>query len=384
MATYLAFMEIWRNRSRFFLFSLVIALITTLVLFIAALAQGLSNANIEYLSKLDAQLVVFQKNVDLSASASQINRSILNNIQRVDGVLDIGSIGTSSGKIVNIPGKDPLDVSLLGVEPMKPGSPLVISGSPITLSRGNEAVIDQGLSTELGLGLGDSFTIRTIQGTDEKFYSFRVTGITESQEYLYSSSIFLPYMTWDQIRPQPSTRDSNRDTVSNFVAVKLKPDADPIVVAKDIQSQVVNVEVVDKKIAYEALPGYKVQQSTLNTQQGFTLLIGVLVIGGFFQIQMLQKVPLIGVLKAIGTSNSTVAWAVVTQIVLITTFGVIMGSLVTFGLAAAMPAGVPIIFNGPSILLAVAALLLIGPLGGLVSVKLAVNVEPLTALGLTS
>ena len=267
---------------------------------------------------------------------------------------------------------------------MKPGSPKVISGSPVTLSRGNEAVIDQSLSTELGLGLGDSFTIRTIQGTDEKFYSFRVTGITESQEYLYSSSIFLPYMTWAQIRPQPSTRDSNRDTVSNFVAVKLKPGADPIVVANDIQFQVVNVEVVDKKTAYEALPGYKVQQSTLNTQQGFTLLIGVLVIGGFFQIQMLQKVPLIGVLKAIGTSNSTVAWAVVTQIVLITTFGVIMGSLVTLGLAAAMPAGVPIIFNGPSILLAVAALLLIGPLGGLVSVKLAVNVEPLTALGLTS
>ena len=178
MALYLAFMEIWRNRSRFFLFSLVIALITTLVLFIAALAQGLSNANIEYLSKLDAQLIVFQKNVDLSASASQINRSILNNIQRIDGVLDIGSIGTSSAKIVNIPGKDPLDVSLLGVEPMKPGSPLVISGSPITLSRGNEAVIDQGLSSELGLNLGDTFTIRTIQGTDEKFYTFRVTGIT--------------------------------------------------------------------------------------------------------------------------------------------------------------------------------------------------------------
>jgi putative ABC transport system permease protein len=168
------------------------------------------------------------------------------------------------------------------------------------------------------------------------------------------------------------------------VAVKLKPGSDPKIVAENIQSQVVNVEVVDKKTAYEATPGYSVQQSTLNTQQGFTLLIGVLVIGGFFQIQMLQKVPLIGVLKAIGTSNSTVAWAVVTQIVLITTFGVIMGSLVTFGLAAAMPAGVPIIFNGPSILLAFAALLLIGPLGGLVSVKLAVNVEPLTALGLTS
>jgi putative ABC transport system permease protein len=384
MALYLSIMEIWRNRNRFFLFSMVIALITTLVLFIAALAQGLSNANIEYLSKVDAQLIAFQKNVDLSASASQINRSTLNNIQRVDGVVDIGSIGASGGKIVNLAGKKPVDISILGVEPMKPGSPPVLSGVPISLSRGNDAVIDQSLSRELGLKLGDYFTIRTIQGTDEKFYSMAVTGITGTQEYLYHSSIFIPYLTWDQIRPQSRTRDSNQETVTNIVAVKLTPGADAAMVAQRIQSQVDNIEVVDLKSAYEAVPGYKVQQSTLNTQQGFTLLIGVLVIGGFFQIQMLQKVPLIGVLKAIGASNGTVAWSVVAQIVTITTLGVLMGSLATLSLAAVMPAGVPIVFNGPTIVVAIVSLLMIGPLGGLVSVKLAVNVEPLTALGLSS
>ena len=41
MSFYLASKEIWRNKGRFLLFSLVIALITVLVLFIAALAQGL-------------------------------------------------------------------------------------------------------------------------------------------------------------------------------------------------------------------------------------------------------------------------------------------------------------------------------------------------------
>ena len=264
-----------------------------------------------------------------------------------------------------------------------PGSPTILAGRPISLSRGNDAVIDQNLSRELGLNLGDNFTIRTIQGTDEKFYKLTVTGITSNQEYLFRSSIFVPYLTWDQIRPQPSIRDSNQDLVTNIVAIKLLPGSDPAEVGQRIQSQVDNLEVVDLKAAYEAVPGYKVQQSTLNTQQGFTLLIGVLVIGGFFQIQMLQKVPLIGVLKAIGTSNSTVAWAVVTQIVIVTTIGVLFGSLVTLGLAAAMPAGVPIVFNGPTIIIAIISLLMIGPLGGLVSVKLAVNVEPLTALGLT-
>jgi putative ABC transport system permease protein len=384
MSLYLSLMEIWRNRSRFFLFSMVIALITTLVLFIAALAQGLSNANIEYLSKLDAQLIAFQKNVDLSASASQINRSTLNNIHRVEGVMEIGSIGASGGKIINLAGGKPVDVSILGVEPLKPGSPPILAGRPISLSRGNDAVIDLNLSRELGLNLGDNFTIRTIQGTNEKFYNLTVIGITSNQEYLFRSSIFLPYLTWDQIRPQPSIRDSNQEVVTNLVAVKLIPGSDPIEVSQRIQSQVDNLEVVDLKSAYEAVPGYKVQQSTLNTQQGFTLLIGVLVIGGFFQIQMLQKVPLIGVLKAIGTSNGTVAWAVVAQIVIVTTIGVLFGSLATLGLAAAMPAGVPIVFNGPTIIIAIVSLLLIGPLGGLVSVKVAVNVEPLTALGLSS
>ena len=78
---------------------------------------------------------------------------------------------------------------------------------------------------------------------------------------------------------------------------------------------------VDLVTAYETTPGYKEQQSTLNTQRLFALLIGVLVIGGFFQIQTLQKVPQIGMLKAIGAPNRVVAVAAVTQIIAVTVSG---------------------------------------------------------------
>jgi len=40
VSLHLATRELWRNRGRFLLFSMVIALITVLVLFIAALARG--------------------------------------------------------------------------------------------------------------------------------------------------------------------------------------------------------------------------------------------------------------------------------------------------------------------------------------------------------
>src|SRR5512142_1926075 len=150
MSFYLAFKEVWRNRGRFFLFSLVIALITTLVLFIAALAQGLAAANKEYLSKLDAELIVFQKNVDTSIAASRIGRSKLNSIRRVEGVKAIGSIGFSSGSIV-FPDKPKLNVSLVGIEPGQPGDPPVMSGSNLQTSYANEVVIDSGIASRAGV-----------------------------------------------------------------------------------------------------------------------------------------------------------------------------------------------------------------------------------------
>lgn len=383
MAFYLAFKEVWRNRMRFFLFSLVIALITTLVLFVAGLAEGLASSNKEYLSKLDAQLVIFQKNVDVNIAASRIGRSKLNSIRRVEGVNAIGSIGASSGTLV-FADRPNLNISLIGVEPGQPGDPQVLAGRNLETSRANEVVIDQSVATRAGVRVGDRIRLKTIQGTSEKFYDLQVVGQTDGQKYLFQPSIFVPYRTWDQIRPQGAATSGLVEIVANIVAVKLQNPADQQAVAQRISKDVEGVQVVDVRTAYESVPGYKVQQQTLSTQQGFTLLIGVLVIGGFFQIQLLQKIPQIGVLKAIGISNATVAGAVVLQIMLVTTFGVLFGGLITLLLALGLPPSVPITFSGNSVLIAIGLLLAIGPVGGLVSVRLAVGVEPLLALGLQS
>lgn len=381
MAIFLAFKEVWRNRGRFFLFSLVIALITTLVLFVAALAEGLAFANKEYLSKVNAELVVFQKNVDISIAASRIGRSKLNEIRRVDGVQAIGSVGFSTGALL-FPDQPKLNVSLIGIEPGQPGDPKVLSGRQLETSRANEVVIDAGVAQRAGVRVGDMITLQTNQGAQEKNFDLLVVGLTDRQQYLFQPSVFLPYRTWDRVRPQGAATTGLVELISNIVFVKVTDPSQTAAVAQRIRADVPDVEITDTKTAYEALPGYKVQQQTLNTVQGFTLLIGVLVIGGFFQIQLLQKIPQIGVLKAIGVSNATVAGAVVSQIVLVSTFGVLLGSLITGLLALGLPANVPIIFSGASVLIAVGLLLAIGPMGGLVSVRAAIGVEPLRALGL--
>jgi putative ABC transport system permease protein len=384
MGLYLAIKEVWRNRGRFLLISLVIALITTLVLFIAALAEGLAQSNREYLSKVDSELFVFQKDVDRLIATSRIGRSKINDIRRVEGVKDVGAIGFATGTLIRSDGSSSVNVSLIGIEPDSPGMPPVLSGRTINTLKGNEAVVEIRFVSRLGVKIGDEITIKTIQGTKEKFFKLRVVGSTDGQQYQFSPALFIPFKTWDQIRPQALKTGTSGELTSNILAVKLNNPQEKELIAQRIQNQVDGVEVIDKQATIDAVPGYKVQQSTLNTQQIFTLLIGVLVIGGFFQIQLLQKIPLIGVLKAIGASDFIVAVSVITQIIVVTTFGVFLGSVITLLLSVVLPAGIPIVFNGSSVLIAILALLAIGPIGGLVSVRVAIQVEPLIALGLSS
>ena len=382
MALFLAFKEVWRNRSRYLLFSLVIALVTTLVLFVGSLAAGLSLANREYFDKLDAELIVLQSDVDLQITASRLPTTVLRRISRLDGVQDAGALGISNTKIEN--GNMPLmDVSLLGVEAGKPGAPDVISGRAIRLNRRYETVIDETVARRTGLDIGDTLVIRSTQGTDDKLFKLRIVGISESREFLYQPSVFVPLQIWDKVRPQATISTSASAEVVNAAVVKLQPGVDPLQAAALIDASLKDVQTADIQTVVEAIPGYSVQQSTLNINKGFTFLIGVLVIGGFFQIQTLQKVPLIGVLKAIGTSTPAVSQSVILQILFITVFGVFLGTSATLGLGAALPDGIPAVFSLQAVWPEIIIMLIIGPVGGLVAVRLASRVEPLKALGLS-
>jgi putative ABC transport system permease protein len=382
MALYLSIKEIWRSKGRFFLFSLVIALITFLVLFTAGLGEGLASANKEYLEKLDADVLVFQEETSYSTIESRLDYRLLKNIRRWEGVADVGAIGFSNTSLV-FPGDiEPLDVSLIGVEPGKPGAPPAFQGQELRTKQAKVVVIDQRIAQQTGVQVGDFITLNSIQGTEEETYDLKVTGITDGQQYFFQPSIFVSLQVWDKVRPQAEVGGSGGQPVPNILAVRLVDPTAAESMTSFLESRVDGIEITDIKTAYESAPGYAEQQSTLNTMKGFTFLIGVLVIGGFFQIQTLQKVPQIGMLKAIGTPNRSVANAAVLQIIFVTLFGVALGGLSTFGLAMGLPAGIPILFTGTSIITAIVALLLIGPLGGLVSIRLALKVEPLRALGM--
>lgn len=385
LAFYLAFKEIWRNKGRFLLVSLVIALITLLVLFIAALGEGLGTNNREYISKLDGQLVVFLEKSDYIITASRLRQATLRAVRRVEGVADAGPVSTSSTAILLPPGSENevLKVSLLGVEAGRPGFPQLTAGRPFLSATAREVIVDQRVLDRTDIQIGDTITIRSTQGVEDEFYDLKVVGTTSGQAYFFQPSIFVTPSVWEKIRPKSDAELGNTVPAINIIVVRVKDPTQIEQVKANLLASVKNIEVADIQTTINNIPGYTAQQGTVQTQGGFTLLIGILVIGGFFQIQVLQKVPQIGVLKAIGASNPVVGAAAVIQISLVTAFGVAIGGLLTWLFSLGFPPTVPLFFNGTASALALTALLLIGPLGGLVSVIYAVRIEPLKALRLS-
>ncbi len=380
LAFYLAIKEIIRNRGRFLLVSLVIALITLLVLFIAALGEGLANGNRQYVANLDAQLIIFLEKSDYVISSSRLEKNTARAVRRVDGVADAGPIYTSSTEIVSLP--EPLKVSMIAAEAGQPGMPAIIEGKEFRSATAREAVIDRNVALRSGLKIGDEIQIRSTQGVEDKFFTLTVVGLVEGQSYFFQPTIFVPPTTWERVRPQ-SDADLNSDTAyPNIIAVRVTDPSQIEAVKARLIANVSNIEATDIESTINNIPGYSAQQGTVQTQGFFTLLIGVLVIGGFFQIQILQKVPQIGVLKAIGSSNAIVGWAAVIQIIVVTAIGVAIGGGLTYLSSLGFPPTIPLVFNGARSIIAIALLLFIGPLGGMVSIIYAVRIEPLKALRL--
>lgn len=380
LATYLAIKEVIRNRGRFFLVALVIALITLLVLFIAALGEGLANGNRQYVANLDAQLVVFLEKSDYIISSSRLETNTARSIRRVDGVDDAGAIYTSSTEIVSL--DEPLKVSLLGAEPGRPGMPPIVAGREFRSGEARETVIDQQVAYRTGIQIGDVIEVRSTQGVDDEFFELKVVGLVSGQSYFFQPTIFVPPSTWEKIRPQSDSELSSDTPFPNIVAVRLTDPSQADMMMTRLVERVPNIEVTDIETTINNIPGYSAQQGTVQAQGFFTLLIGILVIGGFFQIQILQKVPQIGVLKAIGSSNGMVGLSAVIQIIIVTALGVGIGGGLTYLFSLGFPPTIPLVFNGARSLIAVALLLAIGPAGGMVSIIYAVRIEPLKALRL--
>ena len=364
----LALRELRRTPRRFVTATIVLTLLVVLLLFLGGLLDGLYLGSTGALRAQRADVIVYSADANDSIIRSRIDPALRARVERVPGVTDVSGLGiTLVG--TTVPGRGTLaDTAVIGYE----GAPRGVSAPPPN----GEAWADRRLAA-FGVRVGQTLGVGPGQ------VPIRVRGWVRDTNYLLQGALWVNPATWRQV--QDTSRPDASVPLGTFavLAVSGRPPAREL--AHDIDAAT-NGETksLTKSQAVQSSPGTRQQKSTFAGIIGVTFLVVGLVVALFFVLLTIERISLYGVLKALGASTPRLAAGVMTQalVVGIVAFGV--GELLTLGLAALLPAQIPLLLQPSRAVSTFVGVTAAAVLGGTVSLRRIAHADPMTAIGATN
>lgn len=363
----LAWKEMTRARGRFAAITGAIALVTFLIVTISALADGLYYGATGAVRATTAQAYAFSSDAEGSLIRSQLPRSSVEELQGVEGVEQAAGVGVLLTVAAFSDGTD-ADVAVFGIDATGPGAPVdVVQGQLPAAGVLNQAAVDQALSWPSGVE--ESLTI----GTNR----LQVIGETRDSQYQLQPTVWTSVDEWERLRAQVRPETAGGPPVVNAVALTLAPGVSP----EDLTRLPVGISVLSAEQTGLAIPGVEQQNSTLDAIIYTTLAVAALVVALFFALIVLEKRELYAALKALGAGGGRLARSVVVQALLTSVVGVVLGVAVAWAAGLVLPGQIPTLYRLPTTAETAVLIVAAGLLGGLVSLRRVVRIDPATALG---
>jgi len=355
---FLGINEIKHDKARFVLIIAVIALISYLTYFLTALAYGLATSYTQGIDKWNASGIILQKDAN-----NNVGRSLLTaaNYDSVQGVSK-ARLGVSSATVELDKTKD---VALFGVERTSFIAPNITEG------RAAQSSFEVVASTELkqvGLALNDTLTFKGSKT------GYTVVGFSNRATFQAAPIVYLDLSEWRAVTAAISGMTGMRDATT-ISAVVTQHNAGAFAYDESVMTWQ-NI----RDFSY-TLPGYSAQVATFGTMIGFLIFIASFTLAIFIYILTIQKKSMFGILKAEGVPNSYISRSVKTQIVILVSAGMLVGMVLTlltgWGLTGKVPFLVqPVFFAGIT-----ALFLLCAAIGGIASVRVVTEIDPVEAIG---
>ncbi|MCR8849808.1 ABC transporter permease [Rossellomorea sp. SC111] len=341
---FLAWKEIRYAKMKFLLITGIITLITSLVLSISGLANGLSVDNASAIKNMTADIYVVEE-----SDQHQLERSMMTP-DDIDAVKGGSPLGLKMVEMIH--DGETVNISLFALDSESPFMP---DGEESVKLAPYELLADPALKKE-GYKPGDTFTY------GEKTWIIR--GFTEERfSYGHTPVMFTSIETW---------KDLLGDDL-RYQALLFKDHE-----GEDIPS---NLDKASKDDILSNVPGFSAEQGSLKMMVIFLLIISAIVLATFFYVMTLQKLHQYGVLKAIGAKTGILLRALFVQISILSTFGILAGNTLTYGLTQLIPGDVPFEISSGMILLNNGLILAMAWIGSLLSFRSIMNVDPLEAIG---
>lgn len=372
----LAVKELVRERRRFITVIAAVALINVLLLFLISQLDGLTGGQTGAIVNQNGQVAVFSEGVEASIFRSSLPLTDLDAVRAVDGVADAGAVGILFGAgRTTARDAELFDMGVFGFDAGRPGAPAnLVEGRLPRAGERRVGAIDVVAKAE-GVEIGDR--IRFGSSPEE----VEVVGFVRDSTLQLQPVLWVDLPEWRTIREDVRPERSGGPPDANVIFATVESGASPEAVARAITDDVAGTEAltIDETIA--ALPGVAQQQGSFFLIIAVTYIAAAIVITLFFALLTLEKVELIGVLKAVGARNAGLAATIVLQglIVSVLAFGVAAGLTLLMG--AALPAGVPFSILPGSWLTIGIITVVVGALGALVSFRRIAGIDPATAVG---
>lgn len=359
----LAITEIRRRRLQFGLVTGVVTLIAYLVIMVTGLGLGLNQFAGTGLLALNGDYLAYASNSNLSVIRSRLAEDIVTDIAAAPGVEAATPIGYIAAVIEY--GEDLSDTAAtLGVVPGSFAEPQVVEGAQ--LSGPGDILVDRAWVRIAGTQVGDRVPLPVGFETRE----FTVTGIVDQGYFFFQPTVYVDLSTWQDLVFQGD--EAQRPAAS---IVLLRGEG-----LDGLRGE--GWRVVTKQEGFNNIEGVQAQQSTVMALRYMGLLIGSVVIGVFFYVITLQKVSLLGVLKAIGASGAFLAWQGLFQVLIVS----LAGTAIAVGLAVLTKATVlssgtvPIAFTTGAILTTAVSVVTAGLVGAALSVRQVASIDPIIAM----
>ncbi|GAA1480839.1 ABC transporter permease [Gordonia sinesedis] len=350
---YVALRDLRRARGRFALIALVVVMVALLVTFLSGLTAGLAHQNISAVQQLPGTSVAFAD----TGAAPSFDESSLTATQVEDWVRAEPSatpVGIARQRIESVtPGAAPLPVALIGVGGGNEAGGAGDATPSGTVDLSAAAAADLNISAGGSVRIGDrTFTVRNVVGDDW---------------YAHSPVVYVSLDDWQALTP----------TGGAATVVTFTPEAgtDTQRLARDTQTTVLSAPD-----ALTAMPSYQAENGSLTLMTVLLFVISALVIGAFFTVWTVQRVPDVAVLKALGASTSSLVRDALGQASVVLVVGTLIGMGVA-ALAGGLIGAIPFVVSASTTLLPAAAIIGLGLLGACLALRFLITTDPLTALG---
>ena len=316
----LARRNLLRDRTRFLLSVLGVAVATALILLLAGYRAGVYRQATSYLENTPGDVVVAERGVrDFLGTSSMLPPGVEDAVGLTPGVDRVIPVVSQFVVVERHGRKD--GFFLIGYDPVAGGGAwmLVDGREP---SADAELVIDRTAAQQHAIAIGDRVGLLDQEAT--------VVGLSDETTFWAGSIAFAPITTLESLLRAPGLRSFLLVTpASGTTAVELRD---------QIASDVPSTEALLKRdvVANDRKLMARVYDAPIGLMVAIAFVVGVLVVGLVTYIATVERRREYGALKAIGARNGTLYRVVTIQALVAAFLGALVGAALAYAAAAAL------------------------------------------------